>query len=44
MTKGRLIPADNEQPLEVKDFIDLEELLGGEVERFALNLSAPVEK
>ncbi|WP_427007149.1 hypothetical protein [Pseudarthrobacter sp. H2] len=37
MPKGILIPADNERPLEVKDFIDLKENLGGEVERFALN-------
>jgi hypothetical protein len=37
MTKGIYIPMDNEQPLEVRDFSDLKEALGGEVERFALN-------
>lgn len=37
MTRGIYIPMDNELPLEVRDFADLKETLGGEVERFALN-------
>lgn len=37
MTKGILIPADNELPLELQEFSDLKATLGGEVERFAVN-------
>lgn len=37
MPRGILIPADNELPLEVQDFSDLEATLGGAVERYALN-------
>jgi hypothetical protein len=37
MTKGILIPANVELPLEVKDFPDLKVALGGEVERFTIN-------
>lgn len=37
MTKGILIPADNDKPLELQEFSDLKVSLGGEVERFALN-------
>lgn len=37
MPRGILIPMDNSKPLEVQDFTDLEETLGGSVERYALN-------
>lgn len=37
MTKGIYIPMDNELPLEIRDFTDLNEALGGATERFALN-------
>lgn len=37
MPKGILIPADNSKPLEIQDFTDLEEALGGTVERFAIS-------
>lgn len=40
LPKGLLIPADNEQPLEVRDFADLkalEDVLGGSVEYFGMN-------
>jgi hypothetical protein len=37
MPKGILIPVDNSKPLEVRDFLDLEQALGGTVERFAIN-------
>lgn len=37
LPKGILIPADNDKPLEVSEFVDLEKSLGGAVERFAIN-------
>lgn len=37
MPKGLLIPADNSKPLEVCVFTDLEEELGGSVERFPIS-------
>lgn len=37
MTKGILIPVDNDKPLGVSEFADLEKSLGGAVERFAIN-------
>jgi hypothetical protein len=37
LPKGILIPADNDKPLELQEFADLNESLGGAVERFALN-------
>ncbi|MDQ0868986.1 hypothetical protein QFZ70_001459 [Arthrobacter sp. V1I9] len=37
MSRGILIPADNSRPLEVQEFADLEDALGGTVERFPIS-------
>lgn len=37
MPRGILIPVDNSKPLKVSVFADLEEALGGSVERFAIS-------
>lgn len=37
MPKGLLIPVDNSKPLEVCEFADLEEALGGVIERFPIS-------
>ena len=37
MPKGIWIPVDNSKPLEVRDFIELNKVLGGSIERFPIN-------
>ncbi len=37
MSRGIFIPVDNDKPLEVSEFTDLEKALGGAAERFAIN-------